>query len=176
MKKFFKKNNNGFTQTLTFKSKRKLVSGFMMVEIVVATSIIIIVLLTTMSTVQKGITISHQSVHSSQAAFLLEEGAEAVRISRDNNWTNISNLTVATNYYPTFSGGTWSLSLTPTTVGSFTRTVVISDVNRDAGTGDISGGGVNDVGTKLITVNVSWQEAGQTLTKNLSFYISNIFL
>ena len=175
MKKFFKKNNNGFTQTLTFKSKRKLVSGFMMVEIVVATSIIIIVLLTTMSTVQKGITISHQSVHSSQAAFLLEEGAEAVRISRDNNWTNISGLTPGTNYYPTFSGGTWTLSLTPNQVGKFIRTVMISNVLRDATTMDISDSGTSDTGTKLITVNVSWDESGNTISKNLKFYISNIF-
>lgn len=158
---FFKKNNSK--------------SGFMMVEIIVAIFIIMITLFATMAAIQKGISISRQSIHSAQASFLLEEGAEAVRIARDNAWANISSLTPSTNYYPTFDGGTWVLSTTPNQVDAFTRVVTISAVNRDEITNDISDIGVDDVGTKLITITVSWQENGQNITKNLQFYISNIF-
>ncbi len=159
-----------------FKNKKRLVQGFMMVEVLIAASIVVVLTLSMMSVIQRGLVISRQSLHSTQAAFLLEEGAESVRIIRDNAWTNISSLSVATNYYPTFSSNTWTLSLTPNQVGSFTRTINISAVNRNAVSGDISNIGTDDSGTKLITVNVSWQESGQTITKNLSFYISNIFL
>jgi Tfp pilus assembly protein PilV len=159
-----------------FAKKLKMKRGFMMVEILVATSIMVIIVLATMTVVQKGLSVSHQSLHVTQASFLLEEGANAVRISRDNAWSNISNLSTSTTYYPTFTGGTWILSTTPNQVDAFTRTVTISAVNRDAGTGDIvSSGGTLDPGTKLVTVNVSWLESGQTVSKNLSFYISNIF-
>ncbi len=147
----------------------------MMVEIIIVVSIILVSVLITMSVAQKSIVVSRQALHISQAAFLLEEGAEAIRIVRDNAWSNISNLTVSTNYYPTLSGNTWILSSTPNTVGIFTRTVSVANVNRDASTGDISSSGTNDAGTKLVTVTVSWTDGGEVASKTLSFYINDIF-
>lgn len=146
-----------------------------MVEVLVAASIITVSILAAMAVTQKAVFVSRTSFHQTQAGFLLEEGAEAVRILRDNAWSNISSLTAGTNYYPTFSGGTWTLSLTPNTVGIFTRTVVISAVNRDNTTKDISVSGTDDAGTKLITVTVSWIEGGATINKSLQFYIMDIF-
>ena len=148
--------------------------GFMIVEIIVAVAIIIVSVLAAMMVTQKSIYVSRQALHVSQATFLLEEGAEAVRIFRDNAWSNISSLNVGTNYYPTFSG-TWTVSTTPSTVGIFTRVITIANVNRDATSGDIATSGVNDPGTKLITITVSWTESGQAMSKTLSFYIMDIF-
>ncbi len=149
--------------------------GFMIVEILVAISIITVSILAAMSVVQKSISVARQSLHASQASFLLEEGAEVARILRDNAWTNISSLSVATNYYPTFSTPNWSLSTTPNTVGIFTRIVTISNVNRDNTTKDISASGTDDPKTKLITITVSWSENGVSVSKTLSFYMMDIF-
>lgn len=159
-------------------SKKNLFSnkkGFMMVEIVIVASIIAVAFIAIIAVAQKSLQVGRQSIHVSQANFLLEEGAEAVRIARDNAWTNISNLTLGTNYYPTFSGGTWTLSTTPSTVGIFTRKVVLSAVNRNAGTGNIDPAGTLDTGTKLVTLTVSWQEGGITKTKTILFYINDLF-
>lgn len=147
----------------------------MMVEIIIATSIITFFVLVALNVAQKALVISRQSIHLAQASFLLEEGEEAVKILRDNNWTNISNLNSDATYYPTFSGGTWTLSGTPNQVGIFTRTVIVSTVNRDAGTADISLNGSDDPGTKLVTVSVSWLEGGVITSRSLKFYIFNIF-
>ncbi len=157
-----------------FKFFKKQNAGFLMVEVLVAASIITASVLAAMAVTQKSISVSRQSLHTSQAAFLLEEGAEAVRILRDNNWTNISGLTAGTTYYPLFTGGTWTLSATANQVGIFTRTVVLSAVNRNATTGDV-GSGSNDAGTRLATVTVSWTEGGTAHSKTLSFYITDIF-
>ncbi len=146
----------------------------MIIEVVIVASIIIVSILTAMSVTQKAIYVSRQALHTSQAAFLLEEGAETVRIIRDNAWSNISALNVGTDYYSVFSGS-WTLSATPSTVGIFTRTINIANVNRDASTEDITSSGVNDTGTKLITITVSWTEGGIVVNKTLSFYIMNIF-
>lgn len=159
---------------MTKNSRKK--TGFMVVEIIVAAAIITATVLAGSSVAQKSIRVSNQGLHSSQAAFLLEEGAEAVRIVRDNNWSNISTLTAGTNYYPTYTGGTWTLSATANQVGRFTRKVVVSNVNRDASTGDIvSSGGAYDSGTKFFTITVSWLEQATTISKSVSFYISDIF-
>ncbi len=150
--------------------------GFLLVEVVVAFSIITISVIAAMEVAQKSIAIGRQAFHTTQAGFLLEEGGEAVRVLRDNVWTNISLLVNGTTYYPTFAGGTWTLSTTFSRVGIFTRTVSIASVSRDNTTQDIvSSGGGDDPGTKLVTVTVSWLEGATTVTKTLQFYITNIF-
>ncbi len=132
--------------------------GFMMVEILVAVSIITVSILAAMAVSQKSIFVSRQAFHSTQAAFLLEEGAENARIARDNAWSNVVALNSSEQ------------------VGIFTRTVVASNVNRDNSSKDIVvSGGTLDSGTKLITVTVSWNEGGSAISKTLKFYISDIF-
>lgn len=148
----------------------------MTIEVLIAISIITISILAAMAVTQKSVYVSRQAFHTTQAGFLLEEGAEAVRVFRDNDWTNISSLTVGADYYPTFFlGGTWTLSTIPNTVGIFTRTASVADVSRDDITKDISSIGTDDPGTKLITITVSWDEGGTTITKTLQFYITDIF-
>lgn len=149
-------------------------NGFLTVEIIVAVSILVVSVLAAMTVTQKSISVSRQALHVSEASFLLEEGAEVARILRDNAWSNISSLSVGANYYPTFSSS-WTLSSTPSTVGIFTRTVTVANVNRDPTSGDIAVSGANDPGTKLITITVSWNESGQNMNKTLSFYIMDIF-
>src|SRR3989338_6795717 len=161
--------------TLQQKTMPKLVCGFMMVEVIVVISIITASTIASMAVAQKSIYVSRQAVHTTEAAFLLEEGAEALRILRDNNWTNISVLIAGTNYYPTFTGGTWTLSSTLSTVGIFTRKVLIPRVKRDDVTKDISVSGTDDPKTKLVTVTVSWSEGSAALSKTLPFYIIDIF-
>lgn len=151
----------------------------MMVEVMVAVAIVAASIFTCIFVSNRAVFIARQSVYTTQASFLLEEGAEVVRIVRDNAWTNISGLTVGTDYYPNFTGGTWTLSSTspnPSQTGIYTRTVAVAAVNRDNITADISATGTDDPGTKMVTVTVSWPEGGTTLSKSLKFYISNIFL
>ncbi len=150
----------------------------MVVEVLIVASIITISVLAAMTVAQKSIYVSRQAFHTTQAAFLMEEGAEAVRIVRDNAWSNISSLAVGATYYPKFSAGTWNLTTTSSdgAVGIFTRAIVLADVNRDNTTKNIvSSGGALDIRTKLVTVMVSWLEGGATVTKNLQFYIMDIF-
>ena len=73
-----------------------------MVEVLVAISIIAVSILAATMVAQKSIYVSRQAFHATQTAFLLEEGAETVRILRDNAWANISSLAPGANYYPIF--------------------------------------------------------------------------
>lgn len=136
---------------------KKISGGFMIVEVLVATSIITVSILAAMAVTQKSVYVSRQAFHTTQASFLLEEGAENARIARDNDWANVAALN----------------SSEP--IGIFTRTILASSVNRDNTTKDISSVGTDDPGTKLITVTVSWPEGGITITKTLQFYLADIF-
>lgn len=165
---------------IIFFYKRNKNKGSLMVELLVASAIIVGAFLASSGVAQKSLQVSRQSLHATQASFLLEEGAEAVRIIRDNAWINISGLSTSVTYYAVFSNGSWNLSSAATAapsdgvVGIFTRTINIANVNRDAND-DISASGTNDSGTKLITVTVTWQEGGTIVTKTLSFYITDFF-
>lgn len=156
--------------------------GFMLVEVVIASAIIVIITFAIVSAAQKGIALSQRALHESQASYLLEEGAEVVKIVRDNNWTTFAALTLGINYYYTYdnASNTWSLTTVapvPSTIDSlFTRTVVFSSVNRDSATEDIvTSGGVIDTRTKKVVVTVSWPYNGSTISKTLSYYVSDIF-
>lgn len=153
-----------------------------MVEIIIATSIIAVFTLVALNVAQKSVVVSRRAIHSTQAAFLLEEGAESVRIFRDsNNWGNFTGLFDASSTY--CLPGTvpnWTSALSTTSpcpkIDIFTRTINVSDVERDGTSGDIvSSGGSLDSGTKLFTITVSWQESGEVISKTLKFYINNIF-
>lgn len=153
--------------------------GFNLVEIVVATGIISLSLVSIIAIAGRSIAVSHRALNTYTAALLLEEGAEATRIVRDDSWSAISGLTAGDTYYPVFDSATntWSLSTNPSDgeVGMYTRSIIPLNVLRNAGD-DIDVSGTLDTGTRFFTENISWRESnGQMQSKTESFYLSDIF-
>lgn len=108
-----------------------------------------------------------------QAAALLREANEAVRIVRQTGWTG-----VATNgtYFPAISGSTWVLSAGSQSVSGFTRSIVISDVQRDSGGAIVPSGGTVDPSTKQVVATVSWTTPVATSISNTAYlnrYLNN---
>ncbi len=150
--------------------------GFLTVEMLVSVSIITAVIISSSIVAQKSLNLSRRAVHTVQASYLLEEGAEAIRTIRDDTWDHFPNFNYNVPNGLEFSGGVWTVSGSSSTIGIFTRTVTFYTVNRDGITGDIvTSGGSYDTGTVLVKVEVSWPEGGETITKSLYFYITDIF-
>lgn len=159
MNKFYKKNR-----------------GFSLVEVLIACMIISTTSIALMSASSKGIELSNKALRQAQASGLTEEGVEAVRSIRDNDWNIISGLNVDTDYYLSFNtnSNTWSLSTTPVGLvdDRFTRKVVFSDVYRDSND-DIASSGTLDTNIRRVKVVVSWND--QNNTKDITFYLADIF-
>ncbi len=148
--------------------------GFSIIEVVIVCAVISICLFALMSSAGKSIQVSNQSLRQVQATLLIEEGVESIKSIRDNNWTNISGLTNGQKYYLSFNNN-WSLSPTVSNIdGLFTREVVSSAVYRDSND-NIAESGTLDSGTVKFTVTVRWNKPNGTVSKSLSFYVSNIF-
>lgn len=163
MKKFFKKNKT---------------RAFMTVEILVSAYIVTLVALAGLNLAQRSSYIARHTFLTAQAVFIAEEGAEAIRIIRDNDWNNIASTTNGAIYYFQFNGTTWVLSQNPAyeNVGDVKRKVIFQAVNRHNSTRDIvSSGGSADSGTKRVNVNINWTENGQYYDKLLEFYIFDIW-
>ena len=157
-----------FYKTQNKKSKN---TGSLLVEVLLAVFIVTVALVGASVAVSASIETSRLSLRETQATYLLAEGAEAVRMVRDNNWTTFAALTLGTTYYPTYSSG-WALSTTPNTVDGFTRTVVFSAAYRDSND-DLATSGTLDPRSKKVTVTVSWD--GGASSKSISFYLMDIF-
>ncbi len=148
--------------------------GFFLVEVVVTTAIITVVLVSILGLIQNSVEASQRSLEFTQAGYLLEEGVESIKSIRDGVWTNITALSVGTNYYLSWNGSNWSLSTTPSTIGLFTRIVTIDTVSRDSSDDITLSGGTNDTGTKKFSVAITWNTPSGNQSKNIEFYISDI--
>ncbi len=157
-----------------FKNK----SGIGLVEVVVGAGILSVAGVTLFLTY--GLYVQRASVapRPIQASFLLDEGMEIMRLTRDQNWNSILGLQTGTNYSFLFNASTsaWSLTTTVSPVDSiFYRTVQVANVNRGATKDIVSSGGTLDVGTRKVTVTVAWWNNGATTTKQLVGYLTDLF-
>jgi len=150
-------------------------AGIGIVEIVVVIGIIGIALVGMIQTVVLVSRPFAADARQTQASYLAQEGIEAVRLVRDANWTNnIASLANNTTYYPTLTANVWTLSTSdPGTIdGTYTRTVTLQAVYRDAN-GNISSSGTLDEKTRKVVSTVSWDEHGQNQSQQLETYITN---
>jgi prepilin-type N-terminal cleavage/methylation domain-containing protein len=152
--------------------------GFTIIEVLIASLIISTTMIAVMSATSSGIQLSERALRQVQASMLAEEGVEVVKIIRDNGWSSFSGLSLNTNYYLSFDNNwrVWTISTTPVDPidGIFTRTIMFSSVSRDSND-DIASSGSLDSGTRKVRVTVSWLSSGVTLSKNITFYLTNIF-
>lgn len=157
------------------RSKIKKEKGSGMVEILIASAIMVTVVISVVGVYHSLTRISLQNTENIQGAFLMEEGVEAVRVMRDNAWSNIASSTVGTPYYFRWQSGTWRATTSPQVVDVFYRTVVFSNVNRDTNFNIVTSGGTLDTGTKKATISVSWPSRTGTTTKSTDMYIFKSF-
>lgn len=150
--------------------------GFGILEIVVGASVILILLLGVSAISEMSLRVGTESVKNTKAAFLLEEGAEAIKTMRDMSYASkISTLTPSTNYYLSFENTAWNTTSSNVYInGVFERKFVLENILRNAND-DISSSGASDQNTKKFTVFVSWQSKNGTTTKKISGIIANIF-
>jgi prepilin-type N-terminal cleavage/methylation domain-containing protein len=150
--------------------------GFSLVEVLVAVFIATLSIFIVWKVYTFFIEISFSNPSVFQASFLAEEGIEAMKLMRDDNWTaNIAGLTSGVPYTLTFNGTAWALIETTVLIDSqFDRRVLVYDVYRD-GTGNIAESGTLDRNTKKISVQVSWVKNSKVTSRQLTTYVSNIF-
>jgi type II secretory pathway pseudopilin PulG len=151
-------------------------AGLSLIEVVVGVTIIFITLTGLISAYNLFLEAALQNTKKVQAAYLVEEGLEAIRQIRDEDWdTNIASLNAGVSYGFDFNGSKWTSTTSQSLIdGVFFREFGFEDVYRDVND-DISVAGDLDPDTKFFTVTISWSEKGATTTKSISAYMSKIF-
>jgi len=114
-------------------------SGQSLIELVVALGIFVIVISVLVFLILNSYVAGRLASEITQANFLAEEGLEAARSIRDNNWQDLTN----GDHGLIISGGNWQFSGTSETIdGKFTRVITVEEIDPDR---------------KKITSKISWQ-------------------
>ena len=171
----FKKQTNSKTE-----ARPKLVSGFSLIEIIIASSVMLMVWLAVFYTYSGLTQFSSRNTSSIKASMLLEEGSEALRSLRDSSWnTNIEASSICTNSNPcrlfyNITNNSWSATTSNIIIDDkFDRTFFLSDVNRDLNFNVVTSGGTLDTGSKKATIIVSWKQGNATTSQSLEAYLFN---
>lgn len=148
--------------------------GLTLVEVLIASAIVLLSVVVLLGVHSLYLKTALDNGETIKAAYLAEEGVEAMRYLRDASWTmNIIPLTLDEPYGLALNNA-WATDATSMWVGSFYRTVTLSAVERNAQDDIVSSGGTLDPNTKLLTVSVSWPSRGATTTKTISTYLTNL--
>jgi Tfp pilus assembly protein PilV len=155
---------------LSFKTR-----GLTLVEVLISAALILIAVVALFSVHNLYLKTALSNSDSIKAAYLAEEGVEAVRFWRNSSWNNkIETIPLDTPYGLTLSGNGWATT-TNRYIGNFERSITLSAVYRDASSDIVSSGGTLDSNTLLVTSSVSWVKGGATSTKSIATYLTNIY-
>ncbi len=129
--------------------------GFSLIEVLLTISIFSMFMVALIGVLSIGEESSSLAGKRIQAVYLAEEGLEALRNIRDENFINLVN----GSYGLVKIGNQWNFSALPDVTDIFTRTINISTVNANI---------------KLVTSTITWQ---QNLQRNgsviLTTYLTN---
>ncbi|PIR55496.1 hypothetical protein COU74_00545 [Candidatus Peregrinibacteria bacterium CG10_big_fil_rev_8_21_14_0_10_36_19] len=146
------------------------INGFSIIEVLLAITVFAIfsigIFYLSLDTIGRNVNVQV----GSEAIFYAQEGLEAARRIRDQNYLSLTNGDHGLN----FTTDVWSFVPAPEDVdGFYERTVTVDDVYRDVN-GDIADSGTFDPDTKKVTSEISWLFKG-IFPKSVSLvtYISN---
>lgn len=147
--------------------------GFSIVEILVAVGIFVTAIVAFVGSFTAFTALTRQTAEHTQAALLLEEGAEAVQLLRDAGWDMyIAPLEDDTAYNFYWDGSTYVATSTEVLINSvYVRTITFAEARRD-GSDQIADSGTVDADTRRVTIAIyrasddTLLASGETLVHN----------
>jgi prepilin-type N-terminal cleavage/methylation domain-containing protein len=150
--------------------------GLTLVEVMIASAIILTAVVTLLGVHNLYLKVAFSNSNAVKAAYLAEEGLEAMRFLRDLSWsTHLAPLAIGTEYGVVLSVSAWQVNPANKYVENFERTVSIALVYRDANGDIVASGGTLDPDTLLVTSSVAWASGGATTTKAIATYLTNLY-
>lgn len=101
---------------------------------------------------------------------IVGQSFEAVQGISYNSWSNLADGTYGLNS----SSGSWQFQASPDLIDNkYTRTVTVAPVRRDLNCAITTGDGTADPDTKLVTVNITWQDVGGPRSDSFGQYFTS---
>lgn len=141
--------------------------GISLVEVLVGVSLIGVVGIFIGITITQFAQIRNNILTDTNKVYLTEEGYEIVRLLRDDNWTNISNLSLNTPYFLQVSTTTLAIGGSSELIdGRYNRGFLVQSIYRN-GSGDIvastTSGAIIDTDARELSVYVGDNNGTNTI-------------
>ena len=148
--------------------------GITLIEVLIAVGILSLFSIVISTTIFQFAESRKELLHDTDKMYLAEEGYEIIRLLRDENWANLSGLTLNTDYYLVLSSSTLATSTVPEIInGRYTRLFRLLSVSRDATTHEIvSSGGVVDNNARKVQISVGDSNGTSTVEALLTNFSS----
>jgi len=115
-------------------------NGYSLIELLIAMAVFTIGTSVVVFLTFDANTVSRISTERTQAILLAQEGLEATRSIRDNDFSDVTN-----GYHGlAIENGHWIFTDIPDTIGKFTRTLSVINTTAGSGEGGISSGGIDE--------------------------------
>lgn len=158
---------------------KKVSRGIGLIEILIGAAIIVTGILALIIAFNSFFAFALANDRNVQAAYLAEEGLEAMTFLRDGSYTgNIAPLSTSANYYLAWdsAANSWETTTTPQYVdGVFLRSITLAPVYRDENGNIVSSDGTLDPNTRLVTVTLHYFQGSGTTTQSMSTYLTNFY-
>lgn len=152
-------------------------NGYGLIEIIIVVTIGVVVFLAVSGCLNSFLKIAIQNTDTTEALFLAKSSLEQARAVRDEDWGNISSLTLGDSYYFTSdlaSPAKWITQAGTKSEDRYTIWIIVSEVQRDINDNIVSTGGTyTDLNTLKITSNVSWSTTDGAKQIELFEYLTN---
>src|SRR3989344_1590517 len=147
--------------------------GFSIIEVILAVFMFAIIAVTGITTILHSYSVNRLGEEETFATLYAGEGMEAVRSIKNQGWSNLSAGTLKLRR----SNGFWEFNGPGSDTdpsGRFTRSMLVSTVNRDVNGNIVSSGGTTDPDTKKVTAEVNWNFSDvRARSITLSNYVTN---
>lgn len=112
---------------------------------------------------------SNRVIDLEEVRVIAEQSMEAIQSMAYENWDQLAD-----GYYGLDDvGGSWSLVGSPDLVKDYTRTIIVTPVERDDDCLIVDSGGEEDDDTKYVTVYIAWTSAMGAKLREFSQYFTN---
>lgn len=132
--------------------RQKVKSSFTIIEVLLAMGLFVLVAGGGVGAAVRAFSVNRLGEEESYSSYLASEGIEAARAIAARDYFNLVNGSHGLDS----STGRWEFSGSSNTFGKFTRTIVVSNVFRDASKNIVSLGGTLDLYTKRVESKVTW--------------------
>ncbi len=150
---------------------KNLQSGQSVFELLIAITIFTVGVSTIIFLTLDANTIARRSTERTQAILLAQEGLEATRSIRDNDFENL----VAGSYGLNIEDDTWTFQNTPDTINQFTRTISIINTSLGGNESGGSSGGIDGGSANNGTINVCVTAIDSEKNQNTAFGYADSF-
>lgn len=128
--------------------------GFFVLEVLLASALFVIFSAAAVGLVLQGFDANRTGNEETIANQYASEGIEAVRSIENQDYIDL--VSTASAGVARGPSNTWIFSGTTNTLDKYTRSIAITDVQRDGSGNIVASGGTNDPNTRKVTVTVSW--------------------